>query len=81
MGGARPEDFDAEAKRQGVLFKDGKASTQAVLDQEQRIIGFARAGKGTCRPLARAGMTGWPGCRMSRKPPCGMSGIRPTASC
>jgi conjugative relaxase-like TrwC/TraI family protein len=52
MGGARPEDLDAEARRQGVMLKDGKASTQAVLDQEQRIIGFARAGKGTCRPLA-----------------------------
>jgi conjugative relaxase-like TrwC/TraI family protein len=52
MGGARPEDLDAEAKRQGVMRKDGKASTQAVLDQERRIIGFARAGKGTCRPLA-----------------------------
>jgi conjugative relaxase-like TrwC/TraI family protein len=53
MGAARPEDFTAEAwRRRGVLFQGDQASTQAVLDQEQRIIGFARAGKGTYRPLA-----------------------------
>ena len=56
MGAALPEEVDAEAKRQGVLFKDGKCSTQAVLDQEQRIIGFARAGRGSFTPL-HAGKT------------------------
>ena len=44
-----------------MLFQGDQASTQAVLDQEQRIIGFARAGKGTCRPLAagRDRRPGW----------------------
>ena len=53
MGAARVEDFEPEAwRKHGLLFAGSKVSTQAVLDQEQRIIGFARAGKGTCRPLA-----------------------------
>jgi conjugative relaxase-like TrwC/TraI family protein len=52
IGSVTPEDVEAEAKRQGLLFKGDECSTQAVLDQEQRIIGFARQGKGTCRPLA-----------------------------
>ena len=36
----------------GKVTPRGEVSTQAVLDQEQRIIGFARAGKGASRPLA-----------------------------
>jgi conjugative relaxase-like TrwC/TraI family protein len=58
MGRATPEDLDREAKRQGVLFDGGtvaaraEVSTQAKWDQEQRIIGFARAGRGKFAPLA-----------------------------
>jgi conjugative relaxase-like TrwC/TraI family protein len=55
MGAARPEDFLPEARRQGVLFQGGEVTTRAVLEQEQRITGFARAGRGTFRPLAAAG--------------------------
>lgn len=53
MGAARPGDFEPEARRQGVLFAGDQVSTREVLDQEQRIIAFARAGKGVFRPLAR----------------------------
>ena len=35
-----------------MLFQAGEVSTQAVLDQEQRIIGYAREGKDRFRPLA-----------------------------
>ena len=54
MGAARPEEFEPEARRQGVLFQGDEASTQAVLEQEQRIIGFARDGQGHI-PAAGAG--------------------------
>ncbi len=47
-----PEEIEAEAVRQGVLFKGDEVTTQAVLDQEQKIIGFAREGKGAFQPLA-----------------------------
>jgi hypothetical protein len=52
MGGALPEEFRAEAERQGVLFDGGEATTRAVWEQEQKIIGFARDGKGVFAPLA-----------------------------
>jgi conjugative relaxase-like TrwC/TraI family protein len=53
MGAARPEDYAPEAwRKDGLLFSGDEVSTRAVLDQEQRIIGFAREGKGTFRPLA-----------------------------
>ena len=52
IGSVTPEDVEAEARRQGVLFKDGECSTQSVLDQEQGIIGFAIEGKGRFKPLA-----------------------------
>lgn len=53
MGAARPGDFARDAWREdGLLFSGDECSTQAVLDQEQRIIGFARQGKGAFRPLA-----------------------------
>jgi conjugative relaxase-like TrwC/TraI family protein len=61
MGGALPKDFEPEAKRQGVLFDGGKVTTKAVWEQEQKIIGFARAGKGIFAPLAAdrdAGLSG-----------------------
>ena len=53
MGAARPEDFEPEAwRKEGLLFQGNEVSTQEVLDQEQRIIGFAREGKGVFQPLA-----------------------------
>jgi hypothetical protein len=56
LGGALPEDIEAECRKQGVLWKDGLATTQAVREQEGRILAFARAGRGTMRPLGdRAG--------------------------
>ena len=44
-----PEGVQAEAKRQGLLVKDGEATTREVLAEEGRVIGFARDGRGTCR--------------------------------
>ncbi len=52
IGSVLPEELRAEAARQGVLFSGRDATTQAVLGQEQKIIGFARMGKGCFRPLA-----------------------------
>lgn len=53
MGTARPEDFEPQAwRRHGVLFQGDDCSTRDVLAQEQRIIGFARAGRGVFAPLA-----------------------------
>ena len=53
MGAARPEDFTPDAwRKDGLLFQGNEVSTKQVLDQEQRIIGFAREGKGKFRPLA-----------------------------
>ena len=51
MGAALPEDIRPEAVRQGLLVKDGDATTKEVLAQEGRIIDFAQEGKGTMRPL------------------------------
>ena len=52
MGGALPGDFRPEAERQGVLFEGNQVTTRAVWEQEQKIIGFARDGKGVFAPLA-----------------------------
>lgn len=52
LGGARPDEFEAEARRQGVLLKHGQATTREVLAEETRILDFAREGRGTMRPLA-----------------------------
>lgn len=52
MGHALPDEFRPEAIRQGVLFSGEEVTTWDVLRQEQKIIGFARAGKGCFRPLA-----------------------------
>lgn len=46
MGGAAPSEVEAEALRQGVLVKGGRATTREVLAQEARVIGFARSGRG-----------------------------------
>ena len=56
LGGALPEDIDREAGRKGVLLQNGQATTREVWDQEERILAFARSGKGVFRPLA-AGKT------------------------
>lgn len=51
IGSVTPEGIQKEAMRQGVLLKDGEATTKAVLAEEGRIIAFAREGRGTCKPL------------------------------
>jgi hypothetical protein len=58
MGGALPQDFRPEAERQGVLFDGGEVTTRAVWEQEQKIIGFARGGKGVFAPLAAGRIAG-----------------------
>jgi conjugative relaxase-like TrwC/TraI family protein len=61
MGRALPVDIVKAAERQGVLqgsiWRDGKelpgyATTEPVYAQEQRITGFAQAGRGKFAPLA-----------------------------
>ncbi len=61
MGGALPCDFEPEARRQGILSDGDRATTRAVWEQEQKIIGFARAGKGIFEPLAAGKETGLSG--------------------
>jgi conjugative relaxase-like TrwC/TraI family protein len=51
LGAARPEEFGPEAGRQGVLVRDGQATTRDVLAEERKIVSFARDGRGTVRPL------------------------------
>lgn len=55
MGAGLPEDVERAARRQGLLVCEGLATTKEVLAEEQRVIGFARAGRGSWRPL-RAGI-------------------------
>ncbi len=52
MGHALPDELRAEAIRQGVLFSGKEATTRDVLRQEEKIISFARHGRGCFRPLA-----------------------------
>lgn len=52
IGSVTPEGVQAEAMRQGVLLKDRQATTREVLEEERRVIAFARDGRGTCRPMA-----------------------------
>lgn len=52
IGSVTPEGIQEEAKRQEVLLRDGDATTRGVLEEEGRIIAFAREGRGTMRPLA-----------------------------
>ena len=54
IGSVTPEAVRQEAKRQGLLVKNGEATTKAVLAEEARVIAFARDGKGTCRPMGVA---------------------------
>jgi conjugative relaxase-like TrwC/TraI family protein len=67
LGGALPEDIDREAGRKGVLRQDGQATTRAVWDQEERILAFARSGKGAFRPLAAGKTDGLDGLSREQK--------------
>ena len=55
VGGVAAEDVRKELNRQGVITRvwDGRlvATSRAVLDEEQRVLAFARAGRGTVKPL------------------------------
>ena len=51
VGSVTPEGVEAEAKRQGLLVRGADATTKAVLAEEQKVIAFARDGRGTCRPM------------------------------
>ena len=51
MGGAMPEEIQPEAFKQGLLLKDGLATTRGVLAQENRVVAWAREGRGTCRGM------------------------------
>ena len=51
IGSVTPEGVEAEARKQGVLLRDGQATTKDVLAEEGRIIDFAREGKGTMAPM------------------------------
>jgi conjugative relaxase-like TrwC/TraI family protein len=57
MGAALPEDIEPQARRQGILLRNGEATTQEVLVEEQRIIGFARSGRGVYQPMATSQAT------------------------
>ena len=54
MGGAKPSEILPEMRKQGVLIKDGEATTKNVLFEEQRIIQYAREGKGACGAMGNA---------------------------
>lgn len=51
IGAVTPEGVEAEARRQGLLTRGGEATTRQVLAEEERVIGFARDGRGTCRGM------------------------------
>lgn len=51
IGSVTPEGIQEEAELQGVLTKNGEATTRSVLEEEGRIIAFAAEGRGTMRPL------------------------------
>lgn len=58
MGASSPEEVAKAVKRMGLLVKNGEATTRDVLEQEGRIISFAREGRGTMRPLAKSELSG-----------------------
>ncbi|MHC5536715.1 MobF family relaxase [Singulisphaera rosea] len=73
MGGAMPEDIQPEAFKQGLLLKDGLATTRDVLAQEGRVVAWASEGRGTCQGL-RAGLdTDSPGFLLPSRTPDGDS--------
>jgi conjugative relaxase-like TrwC/TraI family protein len=51
MGAGLPQDVERAVRRQGLLVRDGLATTKEVLAEEQRVIGFAREGRGAWKPL------------------------------
>ncbi len=55
MGAALPEEMEPQLHKQGVLLIDGHATTEQVLAEEQRLVEFARQGRGRFRPLGDAG--------------------------
>jgi conjugative relaxase-like TrwC/TraI family protein len=55
IGSVTPEAVREEAIRQGVLTRDGEATTRDVLAEETRIIRFAREGRGA---MTRSGRDG-----------------------
>jgi conjugative relaxase-like TrwC/TraI family protein len=57
IGSVTPEEVQAEARKQGLLTRGGEATTRQVLAEEERVIAFARDGRGTCRGMGmRAGL-------------------------
>lgn len=59
IGSVTPEGIEKEAHRQGVLWNGKQVTTRDVLEEEQRIIEFAREGRGVFRPLGKAVRTGF----------------------
>lgn len=57
IGSVSPEEVQEEAKRQGLIVRDGEATTKVVLAEETRVIAFAREGRGTCRQLGAEAST------------------------
>ncbi len=55
VGSVTPEEVEAEAKRQGLLVRNGLATTKAVLEQEAIIVRFGRAGRACWQPLSAGG--------------------------
>lgn len=57
VGQVTPEGVRQEMDRQGVITatRSGQVlvTTRAVLAEERRMLGFARAGRGTCKPLGK----------------------------
>lgn len=51
VGSVSLEGLRKEAGRLGVILQDGQATTQEVLEEEGRMIRFAREGKGAMRPV------------------------------
>jgi conjugative relaxase-like TrwC/TraI family protein len=62
IGEVTPEGVRAEVNKLGLLTRedDGKTlvTTREILAEEQKMLDFAVAGKGTCRPIA-SGLDGW----------------------
>ena len=57
VGGATVEQVTREADASGLIVgeREGRrmATTREVLDEERRVIDFARQGRGTCRPFVK----------------------------
>jgi len=51
MGAALPEEIEPQLRKQNVLLIDGYATSEQVRAEEQRLVDFARRGRGRFRPL------------------------------